>query len=604
MTDESVHILHLEDDPLDAELTRERLRSEGFAGRISRASTRDEYRSVLEQDAVQIVLSDYALPDFNGLEALVLLRQRWPETPFILLSGAVGEDRAIDILRQGATDYVLKHRIERLGPAVRRALRETRERRDRRRAEERFRLAMEAIEGAIYDHDLVAGTAFLSDRFTTLLGCPGDALGTAVPWWRALIHPDDREAMERTFDRLLAHGGNYVHQFRVCRPDGAVLSIWDKGQLECSPEGRPIRLIGSAMDVTLQVETERRRREGDALIRQMLESSPDSVFMLALDGTLLRANEMAGHMLGNPSPPAAASLSWVDALDAAHQDDARKVLHATGRGESGRLLVRPAQGEERWWDVIVAPLQDADGKVDKALAVARDVTEQRRTEAMLRERQRQIEDLNQRLQRAIAESHHRIKNHLQVLVALIETSRLSRDPSPPFERLAQHIRALATLHDLLTQETKRPGGDMDTVPGHIALERLIPVLEMASGGQTIAFYADPVRLSVKQCTALSLIVNELVSNAMKHGSGQIGVSLRRDADSDRLTLEVTDEGDGFPEEFATRTGLEMVENLSRWDLSGEIAFKSGENGGGRVIVSFPVTPPGTVPMLPTSVSVT
>src|SRR5881396_3204930 len=131
-----LRILHLEDDPNDAELIQAALEAERLEVVIQRVSSRAEFTEALSGPRFDLILSDYALPGFDGLSALRLTRERAPTVPFIMVSGQLGEEAAADSVRSGATDYVLKQRLSRLGPSVRRALSEAEERRKRKEAEE------------------------------------------------------------------------------------------------------------------------------------------------------------------------------------------------------------------------------------------------------------------------------------------------------------------------------------------------------------------------------------------------------------------------------------------------------------------------------------
>lgn len=130
-----LQILHLEDDPHDAALIQSLLEAEGFACAITRVQNRVEFVAALEGGGLDLILSDFSMPAFDGLSALEIARTRCPDIPFILVSGTLGEERAIDALKCGATDYVLKQRLSRLVPAVQRALAEVQERVERKRAE-------------------------------------------------------------------------------------------------------------------------------------------------------------------------------------------------------------------------------------------------------------------------------------------------------------------------------------------------------------------------------------------------------------------------------------------------------------------------------------
>jgi two-component system NtrC family sensor kinase len=131
-----LRILLLEDSPLDAELTISTLKTGGIQCQANRVETREEYQQAIDEGNFDIILADYALPAYDGVSALRIAAVQCPDIPFIFVSGSIGEELAIECLKQGATDYVLKERLVRLVPCVNRALRETRERRERRRAEE------------------------------------------------------------------------------------------------------------------------------------------------------------------------------------------------------------------------------------------------------------------------------------------------------------------------------------------------------------------------------------------------------------------------------------------------------------------------------------
>lgn len=129
-----LHILHLEDNPYDAELIRETLMAEGLEHTIVNVDDRPGFLQAIEQYQFDLIIADFALPSFSGQAALIIAQTKCPEVPFLFVSGAIGEEQAIESLKQGATDYVLKHRLSRLYPAIHRALREVEERRQHQQA--------------------------------------------------------------------------------------------------------------------------------------------------------------------------------------------------------------------------------------------------------------------------------------------------------------------------------------------------------------------------------------------------------------------------------------------------------------------------------------
>ena len=198
--------------------------------------------------------------------------------------------------------------------------------------------------------------------------------------------------------------------------------------------------------------------------------------------------------------------------------------------------------------------------------------------------------LNDRLKRAMQETHHRVKNNLQIVSALAEI-QMNGDmvPTSALQRIVSHVRTLAALHDILTQRVKDNTSTamLDTTE---TFSRLLPLLQGSIGTRRIHSEIAEIMLPINNSASLSLLVSELISNAVKHGKGDISVTLRRE--EDRASLTVADRGRGFPDGFdprkAANTGLELILSLARHDLRGEITFENGPEGGAQVVVTFPV----------------
>jgi two-component sensor histidine kinase len=203
-----------------------------------------------------------------------------------------------------------------------------------------------------------------------------------------------------------------------------------------------------------------------------------------------------------------------------------------------------------------------------------------------------IEQLNDRLRQAMRETHHRVKNNLQIIAAMIDMQLLEGKATVPTEelrRLSAHVRTLAVVHDMLTQQAK-DDGQAQYVSAKAVLNSLMPLIVQTAGGRQIDFKIEDAWLSARQSASLAIVVNELVSNALKHGKGRVDVKLV--VSDDRICLVVLDDGPGFPQDFdpvkASNTGLELIEHLSAWDLRGHVCFNNRPGGGAAVTVEFPL----------------
>ncbi|HUC83843.1 MAG TPA: response regulator [Candidatus Acidoferrales bacterium] len=192
----SLRILNLEDNEADAELNKAMITARWPHSELVRVDTRADYVAQLEGNEFDLIFSDYTMPGFDGREALFIAREKRPEIPFLFVSGTIGEDIAIEALKNGATDYVLKHRLMRLIPAVDRALRESEERSERDRAERamresehKYREVFECLADAAFLADAKTGKIIDTNRCAeSMLGCTrSEILGRKVSHLLAVL---------------------------------------------------------------------------------------------------------------------------------------------------------------------------------------------------------------------------------------------------------------------------------------------------------------------------------------------------------------------------------------------------------------------------------
>ncbi len=259
-----LHILLLEDDSVDSELIRATLKNGGINCELKCITTRKEFVAELRNDNLDLILSDYSLPQFDGISALKIATETRPNVPFILVSGVLGEERAIEALKEGATDYVLKQRLERLLPSVKRALRESQERRELERAEESLRQTDDMLRAVVDASPVAIITLSLDYQVLTW-----NKTAQQIYGWKSfeILHqplPVIPEAYKNAFvgcvERVLQNQTLKNLEFRHLTKDGSEVDI----NVSLAPihdsDGNCSCFIMTAVDITLskQVEAERR----------------------------------------------------------------------------------------------------------------------------------------------------------------------------------------------------------------------------------------------------------------------------------------------------------------------------------------------------------
>jgi PAS domain S-box-containing protein len=289
-----LHILVLEDNMLDAELAIQALEQAGYACQWDCVDTREAFLAHLDGRIYDLVISDYNLPMFDGLSAVQLLRRRDPDLPFILVSGMLGEETAIESLKAGATDYVVKSHLARLPPVVARALRERDEQRQRREAEARYRDLFENANDMIYTRDLNGYFTSVNGMGERITGYTRDQLLTM-----SLDQLFSQEYLHLRAEEILRHQGEaalaIAEEIEFIRKDGTRIFVEVSSRL-IYQNGRPTGVQGIARDISERKRAEEQRKQ---LEDQLLQAQKmESIGTLA-GGVAHDFNNMLTAIIGN-----------------------------------------------------------------------------------------------------------------------------------------------------------------------------------------------------------------------------------------------------------------------------------------------------------------
>jgi PAS domain S-box-containing protein len=298
----TVRLLHLEDNEIDRLLVQEMLAADGLTCEWETVETRAEFQAALSHHLFSLIISDFSLPSFDGMSALRIARELAPNTPFIFFSGTIGEEIAVESLKNGATDYILKQRPQRLVAAVRNALKAAGERRRRlhveselQKAQERFRIISRATNDVIWEWDIEANSIWVNDNFEIAFGHQALKEGMTPDQWFDLIHPEDKSRVMAGISSLLASRGRiWWSEYRLRRADDSYTDIYDRASVIFDAAHKPQRMIGLKIDVS------ERKRAGEKIREQaeLLDKAQDAIVVCTLNRIITFWNQGAERVYG------------------------------------------------------------------------------------------------------------------------------------------------------------------------------------------------------------------------------------------------------------------------------------------------------------------
>jgi PAS domain S-box-containing protein len=389
-----LRILSIEDDPKDTKLIQDLLETEGVVCEVTRVDTEAALLASVEQGGIDLILADYSLPSFDGISALKFVMKACPDVPFIFVSGTLGEEVAIEALKIGATDYVLKTHLSRLVPSVLRALREATQRAERKRAEEALRQSEAYLAEAqrlnrtgSFGWNVASGEIYWSAETYKIFEYDRAIKPTLELAFRR-IHPDDRDLVQQTIDRAAEARANLDFEHRLLMPDGSVKYLYVLARaVEISPG--TLEYVGAVTDVTAAKQAENTLRESEAYLAEAQRLSHTGSWALRpAMGEIRYLSEECCRVLGfdlHGGQP-----RYETFFQRIHPDDQAKVREAVetaGRERAEFELdyrIVHAGGQIRDIHLVGHPVLSPSGDLVEFVGTVMDVTERKRAEEALR----------------------------------------------------------------------------------------------------------------------------------------------------------------------------------------------------------------------------
>lgn len=525
-------ILFAEDNPVDAELIIRQLRREGFTFELERVDTEEAFAAGLHE-GLDLILSDFDLGTFNGLRALEIVKSRKLDIPFILISGTIGEDLAVEAIKLGASDYLLKDRLVRLGTAVTQAIMEGRLRRERRESEtalaaseSRYRLLVEQASDGIFTVSQAGRYTDVNARGLEMLQYSREEFLSL--YIGSLIAQEDRERLAGEV-ALLRGGRSRVSEFKIRRKDGT----WFDAEISARalPDGQ---LLGIVRDLTERRRSEQALRESEERFRQIAENI-NEVFWITdpVNKRTLYVSPAYEAIWGRSCESVYRSpLSWLEFI---HENDRERVggaitLQAIGGYHEIYRVVRP-DGSLRWVRDRAFPIKDASGKVYRIVGTAEDITEWRKLEEQFRQAQK-LEAIGT-LAGGIA---HDFNNILGAIIGYVELTKLGLKGNASAHQYLDMVlqganRAASLVRQILAFSRQQEHQRVAVQLRHVVAEPVkllratIPAMiefDVTLAADLPVVQADPTQIHQ---VVMNLCTN--AAHAMQGRPGRLGVKLEK-----------------------------------------------------------------------------
>ena len=415
-----INVLILEDDTYDRDLLLRYLTKAGFDFNAEIVETAEHFETALTTFAPDIILSDYSLPAYTGPEAFAYKQKVAPHVPFILISGVLGEERAVELIKNGVTDFVIKGKFYALIPKIERALKEAEDRIEKLKAEQKLKesevhllRAQSIAHLGSWELDFATGTAIWSAETCRIYGLSPAENKQSFDTFLSFVHPLDLEAVKNHVAKGQTTLCDYSFYHRILRKDGVVRYIYSEAVFVFDAEGKPIVLHGIAQDVTERKETEEKLFESEQRLKEVFDNTSESIYSIDRNYQLVWFNKAFAdnfRKLFNkePEPGENRPLPLQQQLINSANTNADRAL----RGEHFTEEQEFKFGSQKYWFAVRHSPIFKNGQITGVAFFTSDITKQKQAEILLR---KSFEDLQ-----LAAEKQSAILNTLPANIALLD----------------------------------------------------------------------------------------------------------------------------------------------------------------------------------------
>lgn len=590
----AVQILHVDDDPQFADLTKACLEAEGDQFRVRTASSIDEGLDVLAVEAIDCVVSDYEMPESTGIDFLTRVRERSPDLPFILFTGKGSEAVASEAITAGVTDYLQKEsgtsQYTILANRIRNAVEQRRTRQEVEQTRRRLTEVTENIPDCVWMFDREWEDLLFVSGYEAVYNRPVSEIKERPADFLNVVKADDRELVREKMAELCA--GNSVDlEYRLSHDDKSRW-VWVKGSPIFDDAGNVVRVAGFSRNITDRKAQERELERLSQRYQGYVESTQDIITVLDETREIVYQSAAAADVLGYESD----ELLGTDGFSYLHPEDREEVLSVfsdlieDSETDSVRAEFRFEDSDGSWVWLESLASDHTDGEIGGYLINSRDVTDRKVSEKQLRNQNEQLDEF-------AGVVSHDLRNPLNTATARLELARDDCDSQhhEPIDRALTRMERI--IEDVLwLARNGREIGETEPIEIRSAVEsawelvvggEVRPSLEFTGPAPSESrLVADPDRLRH--------LLENLLSNAVDHAGSDVDVVIELESNA----FAITDDGPGIPSEERTEIfeagysttqggtgfGLRIVDQVADahgWDLT----VTDSEEGGARFEIS-------------------
>src|SRR5664280_1322353 len=599
---QSLRVLIGEDSEDDALLIIRELNKGGYNPVYERAETVSAMKKALKEKQWDIILCDYKMPKFNAPSAIAVLKEANIDIPLIVVTGAIGEEAAVECMRLGAQDYIMKGNMFRLCPAIARELEESEVRKKQRQAEEvlreseyKYKSLIENIPGINLTIDLEGTITFVSRRTNEILGYEDlEMINMAI--FNFIPEEDHQRVMESL--RKGMKGEKIKHfQIPMTAKSGEKV-FFESSFTRIYKDGAVVGAQGTAVDITERKHAESQReaalealRLSEENFRRSLEDLPLGVRIVTVEGETIYANQAILDIYVHDSmeefKTTPVENRYTPESFAEHQVRREKRKRGDNAPSEYEISIVRKDGEVRHLHVF---RKDILWNGERQFQVLyNDITTRRQAEEQLHASLQEKELL-------LGEVHHRVKNNMQVISGLLDLPAAlsgNQERRKMFHESQSRIHAMSLVHEKLYGSKDFARIDL---AGYVKTlsQDLFQTYKIYPGKIDLIIQTDgDVYVDINKAIPCGLILNELISNALKHAfpgdrHGELQIIIRGMKNTE-IEIVVRDNGLGLPDDVDIHqplsVGLYLVKGLVKSQLDGKMEVR--RDAGTEVRIKFP-----------------